>query len=227
MATQYAFGKIVTNGLVLALDAADKNSYVSGSTTWNDLSGNNNNGTLTNGPTFNSVNGGAIVFDGVNDYVNISTAVNLTNPSTICAFVNTAVITGSNQIIYGPSANGSDNWLSVNNNRVQVNATQTADVNNFSITGTTTIEANKWYHITGIVNDNVISAYINGVFEAASFAQAFTVGGWNSTARIGQRATGQFPFSGSIAYIHGYSRALTAEEVLQNYNAQKARFGLT
>ena len=219
--------RIVTNGLVLALDAADRNSYVSGSTTRFDLSGNSNNGTLTNGPTFNSANGGSIVFDGVNHYVNISTTPNLTNPLTICAFVNTSFITGSNQIIYGPSANGSDNWLSVNNNRVQLNATQTGDVNNFSITGTTTIEANKWYYITGIVNNNITSVYINGVFEVSSSIQAFTAGGWNSTARIGQRATGQFPFNGSIAYVHGYSRALSATEIAQNYNAIKSRFNLT
>jgi hypothetical protein len=217
---------IVTNGLVISLDAGNTKSYVSGSTTWSDKSGNGNNGTLTNGPTFSSGNGGSIVFDGSNDYVNITTTPNLTNPLTICAFVNTSFITGSNQVIYGPSANGSDNWLSVNNNIVQLLATQASDVNNFAIISNTRIEANKWYHITGIVNNNVTSIYINGVFEVASSAQAFTAGGWNSTARIGQRATGQFPFNGRIASIHGYNRALSAQEVLQNYNATKGRFNL-
>ena len=61
--------KIVTNGLVLYLDAANKKSYPGSGTTWTDLSGNNNTGTLTNGPTFDSNNGGSIVFDGTNDYV--------------------------------------------------------------------------------------------------------------------------------------------------------------
>ena len=60
--------RIVTSGLVLALDAADRNSYPGSGTTWTDLSGNANNGTLTNGPTFNSANGGSIVFDGTNDF---------------------------------------------------------------------------------------------------------------------------------------------------------------
>ena len=218
---------MIQDRLVLALDAIDRNSYVSGSATWVDLSGNGYDGTLTNGPTYSPTNGGSIVFDGTNDYVNISTTPNLTNPLTVCAFVNTSVITGSNQVIYGPSANGSDNWLSISNNKVQLNATQTSDVNNFSITGTTTIEANKWYYITGIVNNNVTSVYINGIFEVSSSIQAFTAGGWNSTARIGQRATGQFPFNGSIAYVHGYSRALSATEIAQNYNAIKSRFNLT
>lgn len=217
---------IVTDGLVLHLDAANTKSYQSGSATWFDKSGNGNNGTLTNGPTFSSLNGGSIVFDGSNDYIDISTSPNLTNPLTICAFVNTSFITGSNQVIYGPSANGSDNWLSVSNNRAQIHATQTSDVNNFAVTGNTVIGANKWYYITGIVNNNVISLYINGVFETASSAQAFTAGGWNSTARIGQRATGQFPFNGRIAYVQGYNRALSAQEILQNYNATKSRFNL-
>jgi hypothetical protein len=61
--------KTVTNGLVLCLDAADKNSYSGTGTTWTDLTGNGNNGTLTNGPTFNSANGGSISFDGTNDYI--------------------------------------------------------------------------------------------------------------------------------------------------------------
>jgi hypothetical protein len=222
----YTGPNIVTNGLVLALDAANTKSYISGSTTWNDLSGNGNNGTLVNGPTFSSANNGSIVFDGIDDYVDISTSPNLTNPLTICTFVNKSFITGSDQIIYGPSANGNDNWLSVYSNRVQVFATQTADVNNFTIQSNTVITANKWYYITVIINDNVISLYVNGVFDVASSPQAFTIAGWNSTARIGQRPTGQFIFNGSIANVHGYNRALSATEVLQNYNGQKSRFNL-
>jgi hypothetical protein len=222
----YTGPNIPKNNLILHLDAANPKSYVSGSTTWRDLSGNGNNGTLTNGPTFDSDNGGSIVFDGVNDYVDISTTPNLTNPLTICAFVNTSFITGSNQVIYGPSANGQDNWLSVSSNRAQIYATQASDVNNFSATGTTVIQANTWYHITGIVNNNVTQIYINGIFEVASTVQAFTIGSWNSTARIGQRATGQFPFNGRIAYVQGYNRALSASEIQQNFNATKARFNL-
>jgi hypothetical protein len=70
MATNYS-PKIVTDGLVLSLDAADKNSYIGSGTTWTDLSANGHVGTLTNGPTFDSNNGGAIDFDGDNDYVTV------------------------------------------------------------------------------------------------------------------------------------------------------------
>ena len=225
----YRGPQIVKSGLVLHLDAANPKSYPGTGTTWSDRAGNLNggvvnNGTLVNGPSFSSANMGSIGFDGSNDYVDMSTSPNLTNSLTVCVFVNISLITGLNQVIYGPSANGSDNWISISNNRAQIYATQVSDVNNFSITGNTVIEANKWYHITGIVNNNIISLYVNGVFYVASSTQTFTVGGWNSTARIGQRATGQFPFNGRIACLQGYNRALSATEVLQNYNALKSRF---
>ena len=225
----YRGPQIVKSGLVLHLDAANPKSYPGTGTTWSDRAGNLNggvvnNGTLVNGPSFSSANMGSIGFDGSNDYVDMSTSPNLTNSLTVCVFVNISLITGLNQVIYGPSANGSDNWISISNNRAQIYATQVSDVNNFSITGNTVIEANKWYHITGIVNNNIISLYVNGVFDVAPSTQTFTVGGWNSTARIGQRATGQFPFNGRIACLQGYNRALSATEVLQNYNALKSRF---
>ena len=71
--------KIVTNGLILALDAGDRNSYIGSGTTWKDLSGNINNGLLFNGPSFSSANGGSIVFDGIDDYVVLNGGNNLNN----------------------------------------------------------------------------------------------------------------------------------------------------
>src|SRR6056300_382098 len=90
------YGNIVTDGLVLNLDAARKDSYNRTGTTWNDISGNGNNGTLTNGPTFDSEDYGSIVFDGVDDYVTVSaTPINsvLTNQITIETFINSNDLT--------------------------------------------------------------------------------------------------------------------------------------
>ena len=73
--------KVVTDGLVLYLDAANTKSYPGSGTAWSDLSRSGNNGTLTNGPTFNSARGGAIVLDGADDYIainNIQTTSNFT-----------------------------------------------------------------------------------------------------------------------------------------------------
>ena len=91
MATRYNYtGGIVTNGLVLNLDAAKTDSYPGTGTTWRDLSGNNNNGTLTNGPTYTGVSkDAAIVFDGVDDYVDCgnNSTVNLNSSFTINCWV--------------------------------------------------------------------------------------------------------------------------------------------
>ena len=82
MSTKYS-PQIVTSGLVLALDAANKVSYPGTGTTWYDLSGNGNTGTITNGPTFSNVNLGTIVFDGTNDYVSIPSTSNFNNGNNI------------------------------------------------------------------------------------------------------------------------------------------------
>ena len=75
--------RIVTNGLVFCVDAADTNSYPGSGTTWFDLSGNGNNGTLNNGPTFNSANRGSIVFDGTNDWISVTRNSSLSPTSEI------------------------------------------------------------------------------------------------------------------------------------------------
>jgi len=83
--------KIVTDGLVLALDAGNTKSYPGSGTTWFDRSGNARNGTLTNGPTFSSANGGSIVFDGVDDYVSCGNpSIFQINQGTISAWVKTS-----------------------------------------------------------------------------------------------------------------------------------------
>jgi hypothetical protein len=81
--------KAVMDGLVMYLDAGNTKSYLSGSSTWNDLSGNGNNGTLTNGPTFSSANGGSIVFDGVDDTITVpySSTLDPTGGITIEAWI--------------------------------------------------------------------------------------------------------------------------------------------
>ena len=84
---------IITSGLISALDAADRNSYPGSGTTWTDISGNNNNGTLTNGPTFSSTNGGAIVLDGADDYINTGT-INLQRNFSLEVIVNMDVTSG-------------------------------------------------------------------------------------------------------------------------------------
>ena len=104
----YGTPPIVTNGLVLALDAGNTLSYVSGSTTWRDLSGNNNSGSLVNGPTFSTDGGGSIVFDGVDDYVNLqnNSTTNITNNFTFTAVFSSNDISRANQTLFSKAESG-------------------------------------------------------------------------------------------------------------------------
>lgn len=87
----YTGPTIITDGLVLYLDAANPKSYPTTGTTWSDLSGNENNGTLINGPTFNLSNNGSIVFDGVNDYGSLGNSLgNGFSQITVNAWINVA-----------------------------------------------------------------------------------------------------------------------------------------
>ena len=218
--------KIVTDGLILALDAADASSYSGTGTTWNDLSGNRFNGTLTNGPTFNVNNGGSVVFDGVDDYALLGSSVTLGNTFTINAFVKLAG-SNSNGVIIGTNANGSDNWLSITNNKIRAFCTEFADVNNVATDGATTLSYNTWYYLSMVVNVSTVTAYLNGISDVTS-TLPFSIASWNGNFTIGRRSTDSatFYFYGNIANVTFYNRVLSATEVIQNYNAGRVRFGV-
>jgi hypothetical protein len=227
MSTLSGGPNIVTNGLVFSLDAANPKSYVSGSTTWNDISRGGNNGTLINGPTFNSGNYGSIVFDGVDDYVPLSGSLNLGSTFTIFSWVYLTSGAGGEYVIYGPSGNGNDNWLSVTSNKVFFFGTQSADVNNFSLIGNSTLLIQKWYQVVLTVNTNTVTLFLNGVQDGTT-TQLFTIAPWSGSFNsIGRRgSTSQRYFLGNIANIYAYNRVLSLQEILQNFNAQKSRFGI-
>jgi len=218
---------IVTDGLVLSLDAANPKSYPRSGTTWRDLSGNGNNGSLVNGPTFNSGNGGSIVFDSANDYVNFN-LINLSNIFTINIVAKAATGSGTN-VLLCPSSNNVDNWIAIANSKTQMYFTEFADFNNVAFNGNTTIDTsnNVWYSFTATCNVNTASLYVNGNFDGSTTV-GFNIGAWSgSNSSIGRRAGGGASyFSGSIALVQAYNRVLSAQEILQNYNAQKGRFGL-
>jgi hypothetical protein len=217
---------VVTNGLVLNLDAANIKSYVSGSTTWRDLSGNNNSGSLVNGPTFSSANGGSIVFDGSNNYVNIDNtpSINLEASSfslEVWAYNNNldtntwrTVITKNRAgagggTILGIWRNNLGGWHFRNNQSANTSALATP---------------NAWSYLCLTVNSSTTTAvgYVNAVSSVS-----FTSIGTNGTNPYLIGGWGLEHFNGNISNIKLYNRALSAAEVLQNYNAQKSRFNLT
>ena len=247
MATRYNYtGNIVTQGLVLNLDAAKTDSYPGTGTTWRDLSGFNNNGTLTNGPTFSGPGKQAsIVFDGVDDYIiNNTLTLLITNQLTLSVWFYATDTSVDNFIISSENSTSSNSRFVLFQDKVafisgRVN-TYTFIPGNNNVTGNIRMEfasnsevLNQWVNITCtfIANSATgIRGYKNGIEDPNSPVNASTVAPLSSTdpLYIGLRnpATDQRFFDGRIGIVQIYNRALSAQEVLQNYNATKGRFGL-
>jgi hypothetical protein len=210
---------IVTNGLVLYLDAANRISYVSGSTTWNDMSGFSNNGTLVNGPTFNNGDGGSIVFDGVNDYVTIPSSSLL---NTLTQFTYTAYLNISSSDTYGAiiARDNSLVWYAgrtVVGQRLFIGGSAPGDSNTF-------LPSNRYAFICVTWDGTTIRYYFNGAPDGTA---TNTRSAFNTTPiSIGRYQTGEY-FQGNIPIIQIYNRALSQQEIIQNYNATKARFNLS
>jgi hypothetical protein len=222
---------IVTSGLVLSLDAGDRNSYVSGSTTWIDTSGNSNNGTLINGPTFSGANGGSIIFDGTNDGVDIATnfSGSTENNVTVEAFVKSSTNQSSRIFVSNytqvSSPTGFGIGISDSNNNIVKWFTGNLGTTN-TLFSTTTLANQQYYHVVGTYNGSTKILYINGVSEA-SVSISNAINNTSTLASIGylKYISSQY-FNGAISMARIYNRALSATEVLQNYNALKSRFGL-
>ena len=222
----YYSPRIVTSGLVLALDAAERLSYPRTGTTWRDLSGNSNNGTLTNGPTFSSGNMGSIVFDGSDDYVGCgnNSSINLTSYITLSTWTKKA---------YGSSASvaidkGRDNYgawsllFDVTANKVEFHCRISGT--NSSVVSNTSYGNNIWTNITSIFTGTNLLIYINGKLDNTTTISG-TIGTNAIDFSIGKANDG-YNWSGQVANVLMYNTALSATEILQNYNATKSRFGL-
>ena len=223
MSTSFAFKPIVTDGLVLNLDAANRKSFVSGSTSWYDLSGGRNTGTL-NGPTgglpsYSSANGGYISFDGTDDYVLVLNSSTLsTAVCTVSLWIKFGASLSNDKVLFGKGAGGVNRWLFYENGGVQFIY---GSVVGQQIPSATLI--NKWCNIVGVLSSTLLSIYLNGSLYGA----VSCVGSTTNTDNIGinSYSNGGYPASAkNISNIQIYNRALSATEILQNYNTLKNRY---
>ena len=212
------------DGLVLCLDAGNTKSYPGSGTTWSDLiSGNGNNGTLTNGPTFDSISGGSIVFDGTNDYVSLSNVQPGTNDFTISVWVYKNNNT-SNDYVWDFGANGGT--LSAGTDILgygfrYYNATLGTSSNMY--TQGTIPNVSEWYEVTITRNSGTSTMYVNGQSITSSSGDTHNIS--STTLYIGRYGGGTgYEHDGRISNFKIYNRALSASEVKQNYNAIKSRF---
>ena len=223
---------IVTNGLVLYLDAANNRSIVSGSTTWFDLSRNGNTGSLINGPAYSSANGGVLSFDGTNDYVSVTNSANY-NPSTALAvelwYNSTTTPSGlfytyclvSSQQSVAPF-NGIDirgSSATTLNFAIAISSAET-----FVSLGT--ITANQWTCVAVTYNGSALNGYRNGVL-VQSTSKSGTIDSTNKDLWIGNNPSfSPRYYSGQMSALKIYNRALSPAEIRQNYHATKGRYGL-
>jgi hypothetical protein len=231
--------KVVTDGLVLYLDAANPNSYVSGSTTWNDISRGGNSGTLINGPTFNFENGGSIVFDGVDDYVNCVNVLNFerTDKFTFSFWIYVSSLSAFRPLISKMDSTFKGYFMGLEpNGSIVFILRNTIITNNIILrTDPSKVFVNTWYNIVatydGTSTSEGVFLYINNISQSKVItynnltSSIQTTYNLNIGARTAPGTEGYF--LGNFAFTQVYNRALSATEVRQNYNATKTRFGLT
>jgi hypothetical protein len=215
--------KINGTNLILNYDVAQLRCYPTTGTTITDLSGANNTGTLTNGPVYNSLNGGNITFDGTNDYIT-TTTVAVTTIMTLTYWFNLI----SMGAILGYITNKT-NGTNTANYGLFIDTSRRFGINSYNgstsptLVGTTILSTGTWYNLTGVYNGSSSQIYINGVLENSGTLQSVSSG-----SRFGIGGN----FQGSANYINGrmaccylYSRALSSTEILNNFDATKSRFG--
>lgn len=235
MAFRYS-PKIVTDGLVLYLDAANTKSYVSGSTTWNDISRSRVNGTLTNGPVYSGTNGGVITFDGVNDWVDFGASASsliqgkteLTMGLFFQSNTNLVLRPLFGTLRYGCGRNiglvsSFNNLVFYNDYGDPLSGTcYTVGFSNYVI-------PNTWIYVVATYDGTTTKVYAikeGNLSIASGTAKSGPTNIFTYNLEMGRGGFVQF-LTGNISNAFIYNRTLSQEEVLQNYNTLKSRFGLT
>jgi hypothetical protein len=226
----YHSPKIVTDGLVLSLDAGNTKSYPGTGTLWSDKSGRDNNGTLTNGPTFSTGSGGSIVLDGTNDYITLPTVgFGLSSLTVDIWFKRYSTLTTGYLWVMDNfdqpelRLSFSDNKLNVqyyDNGAYKVNTLSTTDFN-----------TSLFYNVATTITNNSQIFYVNGTQE---IIRSGSYDG-NPLGNLFEQTLGAYnrpgPGYGGYASVqYGsykvYNRVLSASEVQQNFNALRGRFGI-
>jgi hypothetical protein len=246
MATSYS-PRIVTDGLVLHLDVANRKSYSGSGTAWNDLSGNTNHATLVNSPVFSGEAGGILNFNEVTNYASISdsSTLNVTTTRTWEFWLRFTDFSGTALMyMYSQNTFRADNSINlfvgegITNHYQYRLACQlrTNASNEFEAHTTDTVNTvlgdGKLHQITIVrTGAATVNFYIDGVQWTTSYfaligspGEVDPTGGLNIARRVDGDAARYF--GGDIGKFLVYNRALTAAEILQNYNAIRGRFGV-
>ena len=213
----YRGPNIVTDGLVFAFDAGSERSYPGTGTTVTDLVG-SNNGTLTNGVTYQSINGGVFDFDGTDDHIELDAAMSFAGAFTFnCWFIKDN--NGEKTFLGKPGS--SEKLIFLTSNYIFLRVINGGSANSFDI-GYTTALNGEWQFLTVVRSSaGLIKASLNG----NTLINGDTRTGTFTPSTIAENTNGQY-WAGKLANNLIYNRELTQAEITQNFNAQKSRYGL-
>ena len=206
---------IVTDNLILYVDAGNVQSYPGSGTTWYDLSGNDYH--MVNGntmPTYSSADGGKFTFNGSTQWVTASIPSLNINPFTYCVWVRSDMSSGYRSII---DQDNDDFLFATNNNELL--SYDPYQQSGFTISSTT-----AWYHFAlSYISGSTSYIYVNG---ASVHSWAVTLTHTSTHINIGSGYQTNELWDGDISMFQWYDTNLTAAQILQNYNAHKSRYGL-
>jgi hypothetical protein len=215
---------VVTTGLQLYLDAGNASSYSGSGTAWNDLSGNSRNGTLTNGPTYSSADGGSIVFDGADDFVQCSGSLTVTAATFVTWIRRNGNQAQYDGILFSRGTNTTGMNLQTSN---QIGYTWNDAVNTYGWQSGLTIPDLTWCMMAVSVTSTAATAYLcqsSGITKSTN-----TVSHGSSLINDIKIARDEFStryFTGNIAVTQLYNIALSEAQVTQNFQADRTRFGV-
>jgi hypothetical protein len=240
---------IVTDGLVLCLDGANLYSYPTSGTLWSDLTANRNNFTLINGTTYDSSNGGSLLFDGINDYANITYNPSLSSVSGITLeswFY--PVGRGTNAIFDGAgtlmrAGQVEDMQYALNYvwdfNSLTFGTFRSNSGNPYPSAGSfyfygtpnNVVYRNRWNLATVTRTNNDVKIYANGQLvlslnNVPISSNTYWITYLGGSLMLGRSINNLINYNGKIAITRIYNRGLSDSEVLQNFNAHKGRFNL-
>lgn len=218
----------ITNGLIFFLDSSNTYSYPGSGASWYDLSGNGNTGTLVNTPIFNYYNKGGIVFDGTSNLVNCGTNISTTFSNlTLEIFIKSNKINTKQSLISTFQSNLGFGLEILSNNTLNFfifNSSGSA----VDVQTTSTINSGFYYHICGVFTSNLsVSIYINGILSVTKSTAFSSVSRSASSILMLARdsdAVQNIYYGGNIYIFRLYNRALSTNEVAQNYISSKYRF---
>lgn len=225
---------IVTDGLVLHLDAGNRVSYPTSGTVLYDLTNSRNNGTLTNGPTFSLERGGGVNFDGTNDYITLGNILNFTSEDfsfEIAIFLNSLSTTEAGQgpiLFYKGEYRTSGYYCQVGSDGSVYFTTNQGGANQSSVSSTALSTLSKPYIVCITRRNTSVSIYINGKYDTLTVATHTNPTSSSDNFLINAYGSSLIRIFSNIAlyYFKVYNRALTPTEVEQNFNATRARFGI-